>query len=66
MSGDVPYTLVDKDEPIRADASLESMAKLPPLEKNGTVTAGNAPGVNDGAAAMVLASEAYAQRHGRE
>ncbi len=66
VTGDVPFTLVDKDEPIRADSSLESMAKLPALEKGGTVTAGNAPGVNDGAAAVVLASEAYAQRQGRE
>jgi acetyl-CoA C-acetyltransferase len=66
VTGDVPYTLVDKDEPIRADASLEAMAKLPPLEKGGTVTAGNAPGVNDGAAALVLASEAYAKRGGFE
>jgi acetyl-CoA C-acetyltransferase len=66
VSGDAPFTLVDKDEPIRSDASLESMTKLPPLEKGGTVTAGNAPGVNDGAAAVVLASEAYATKHGRE
>jgi hypothetical protein len=42
------------------------MAKLPPLDKDGTVTAGNAPGVNDGAAALVLASEDYARRNGRE
>jgi acetyl-CoA C-acetyltransferase len=66
VTGDVPFTLVDVDEPIRADASLEAMAKLPPLDKDGTVTAGNAPGVNDGAAALVLASEEYAKRAGRE
>ena len=66
VTGDVPHTLVDKDEPIRADASLEAMAKLPPLDKDGTVTAGNAPGVNDGAAALVLASEDYARANGRE
>jgi acetyl-CoA acetyltransferase len=66
VTGDVPFTLVDKDEPIRPDASLESMSKLPPLDKGGTVTAGNAPGVNDGAAAVILSSEAYAQRNGRE
>ena len=66
VTGDVPFTLVDKDEPIRADASLESMAKLQPLDKDGTVTAGNAPGVNDGAAALVLSNEAYAQQSGRE
>ena len=66
VTGDVPHTVVDKDEPIRADASLASMAKLPPLDKDGTVTAGNAPGVNDGAAAVVLASEDYARGHGYE
>ena len=66
VTGDVPFTLVDKDEPIRADASLASMAKLPPLDKDGTVTAGNAPGVNDGAGAVVLASEDYARSHGYE
>jgi acetyl-CoA C-acetyltransferase len=66
VTGDVPHVLVDKDEPIRGDASLESMAKLSPLDAGGTVTAGNAPGVNDGAAAVVLASEAYARAHGIE
>lgn len=66
VTGDVPHTVVDKDEAIRADASLASMAKLPPLDKDGTVTAGNAPGVNDGAAAVVLASEDYARGHGYE
>ncbi len=66
VTGDAPFTLVDKDEPIRADVSMESMAKLPPLDKDGTVTAGNAPGVNDGAAALVLASEEYAVRNGCE
>ena len=40
------------------------MAKLKPLERNGTVTAGNAPGVNDGAAALILADADYAQEHG--
>ncbi len=44
-----PRTLVDKDEPIRADTTVEVAGKLPPLDKDGTVTAGNAPGVNDGA-----------------
>jgi acetyl-CoA C-acetyltransferase len=66
VTGDVPFTLVDKDEPIRADTTLASLAKLPPLDRDGTVTAGNAPGVNDGAAALVLASEDYARSHGRE
>jgi acetyl-CoA C-acetyltransferase len=66
VTGDVPFTLVDKDESVRADASLEAMAKLSPLDKGGTVTAGNAPGVNDGACALVLTDEAYARSEGRE
>ena len=64
VTGDVPHTSLDRDEAVRLDASLEAMAKLKPLEKDGTVTAGNAPGVNDGAAALVLASTNYAQAHG--
>ena len=55
VTGDVPTRRVDRDEPVRADASLEAMAKLKPLDAGGTITAGNAPGVNDGAAALVLA-----------
>jgi acetyl-CoA C-acetyltransferase len=66
LTGDVPFTLVDKDEAIRYDASLEAMAKLKPLDAGGTVTAANAPGVNDGGAALVIASEAYAREHGYE
>jgi acetyl-CoA C-acetyltransferase len=66
VTGDAPFTLVDKDEPIRADTTLEGLAKLPALDKDGTVTAGNAPGVNDGAAALVLSSEDYARRQGAE
>jgi acetyl-CoA C-acetyltransferase len=49
---------------VRPDASLASMAKLAPLDPGGTITAGNAPGVNDGAAALVLSSADYAQRNG--
>ncbi|HEV3157567.1 MAG TPA: hypothetical protein VGZ00_09510 [Candidatus Baltobacteraceae bacterium] len=64
VTGEVPYTLVDRDEAVRADASLESMRKLAPLDAGGTLTAGNAPGVNDGAAAVVLASDDYARAHG--
>lgn len=64
--GDVPSTLVDRDEGVRADASLEAMAKLKPIDKDGTITAGNAPGVNDGAAALVLCDEEYAAAHGYE
>jgi acetyl-CoA C-acetyltransferase len=66
VTGDVPFTLVDKDEPIRPETTVQTLAKLPPLDKDGTVTAGNAPGVNDGAAAVVLASEDYAKAHGLE
>jgi len=56
--------LFDTDEHVRADASLEDMAKLKTaFKKDGTVTAGNASGINDGAAALVLASaEAVEQR----
>jgi acetyl-CoA C-acetyltransferase len=66
VTGDVPFTLVDRDEPVRLDASLGAMAKLKPLDAGGTITAGNAPGVNDGAAALVLASDDYANRNGIE
>jgi acetyl-CoA acetyltransferase len=66
VTGDVPHSVVEKDEPIRPDTSIESLGKLPPLDKDGTVTAGNAPGVNDGAAAVILASEDYARNHGRD
>ncbi|HLX25944.1 MAG TPA: thiolase family protein [Candidatus Cybelea sp.] len=66
ITGNQPHTVVDRDEAVRADASLEAMAKLRPLEKNGTVTAGNAPGVNDGAAAMILSDASYAAQHGLE
>jgi len=47
--------LIDRDEPIRADATPETLATLKPaFKKDGTVTAGNAPGVNDGASALVV------------
>lgn len=55
------------DEGPRADTSLEKMAALPPIfVKDGTVTAGNAPGVNDGAGALVLMSEEKAIRLGKK
>ena len=54
-----------KDEHFREDVCLESMARLrPAFAKDGTVTAGNASGMNDAAAAVVLASSAYANSHG--
>ncbi|MBV8424174.1 MAG: thiolase family protein [Candidatus Eremiobacteraeota bacterium] len=64
--GEIPSVLVDRDEAVRSDASLAAMAKLAPIDKGGTITAGNAPGVNDGAAALVLADPAYAKSQGHE
>ncbi len=56
---------VDKDEHPRPDTTLEQLAKLKPFVRNpGTITAGNASGVNDGAAAMIIASEAAVKAHG--
>jgi 3-oxoadipyl-CoA thiolase len=57
-------TIVDKDEHPRAGTTVETLAKLRALFPNGTVTAGNASGVNDGAAALIIASEAAARKHG--
>jgi acetyl-CoA C-acetyltransferase len=58
-------TLFDTDEGPRRDASLESLAKLRPVFRpTGRVTAGNASTLNDGAAATVIASRAYAEAHG--
>ena len=57
--------VVDRDEPIRPDTSLEALARLrPAFEEGGTVTAGNAPPITDGAAAVVVAHPEYAQAHG--
>ena len=58
-------TVVENDEHPRPDTTLEMLAKLKtPFRDPGTVTAGNASGVNDGAAALILASEEGAKRHG--
>jgi 3-oxoadipyl-CoA thiolase len=58
-------TVVDQDEHLRPDTTLEQLAKLKPIVRSdGTVTAGNASGVNDGAAAMIVANEAAVRRHG--
>jgi acetyl-CoA C-acetyltransferase len=55
--------VISRDESIREDTSVESLAKLKPaFKKDGTVTAGNAPGVNDGAAATVVMAAEVAQR----
>ncbi len=57
----------DTDEPVRADASLEALRKLKPaFKEGGTVTAGNAPGLNDGASAVVVTSADRAQSLGVE
>ncbi|PBB91477.1 3-oxoadipyl-CoA thiolase [Mesorhizobium sp. WSM3864] len=57
--------VVSKDEHPRAGTTIEALAKLPtPFRQGGTVTAGNASGVNDGAAALIIASEAAARKHG--
>lgn len=58
--------LVETDEAPRRDTSLESLAKLrPAFGKDGTITAGNAPGVNDGACALVLMNEERAAKEGK-
>jgi acetyl-CoA C-acetyltransferase len=61
--GDIAF---DTDEHVRADASLADMAKLRPVfvKENGTVTAGNASGINDGAAALVLMERSAAEKKG--
>src|SRR5271170_1454880 len=57
--------VVDKDEHPRPDTTLDNLQKLKPIVRNpGTITAGNASGINDGAAAMILASEEALKAHG--
>ena len=57
--------VMDADEPIRADTTAEGLSKLKTVfKKDGTVTAGNAPGMNDGAAALVVASAAAVEKRG--
>lgn len=58
-------TIFDTDEAPRRDTTLDGLAGLKPaFQKNGKVTAGNAPGLNDGAAAVIVASRAYADKNG--
>lgn len=58
---------VDTDEAPRANSTIDALAKLKPaFGKDGTITAGNAPGINDGAAAMVLMSEERAAKEGKK
>jgi acetyl-CoA C-acetyltransferase len=62
-----PAILFDKDESVREDSSIEALANLKPaFKKDGTVTAGNAPGVNDGASALVVTSLERARAMGVE
>ncbi len=57
--------IFDTDEHPRASTTIEALTKLRPIvRENGTVTAGNASGINDGAAAMIIASEAAVKKHG--
>ena len=60
-------TTVEIDEAPRADTNLETLSKLPPIFlEDGTHTAGNAPGVNDGAGALVAASDEWAKANGKQ
>jgi acetyl-CoA C-acetyltransferase len=60
-------TVVEVDEAPRRDSTLEVLAKLPPIFlKDGSHTAGNSPGVNDGGGAIVLASDEWAKRNGKQ
>jgi len=63
---DSPPASVNSDEHPRRDATMEALAKLKPLFEGGVVTAGNASGVNDGAAALVVASRSWGERQGRK
>jgi 3-oxoadipyl-CoA thiolase len=56
--------IVDRDEHPRPGTTMEALRLLKPVDGKGTVTAGNASGINDGAAAMMLASESAANKHG--
>ena len=63
----VPVGDVSADEGIRRDTSLEKLARLKPaMDPQGTITAGNAPGVNDGASCVIVCSEEFARRRGLE
>ena len=62
LAGKHGSTIIDSDEPIRRDTSRAALAALKPaFQPQGRITAGNAPGLNDGAAAVVIASRAYAE-----
>src|SRR5580765_6417184 len=63
---DAPGEKVSADEHPRRDSSMEALAKLKPLFEGGVVTAGNASGVNDGAAALILGSRKWGERSGKK
>ena len=63
---DAPPVMVELDEHPRRDATLESLAKLKALYEGGVVTAGNASGVNDGAAALVIGSRRWGEKNGKK
>ena len=63
---DSPREMVSLDEHPRRDSTLDSLAKLKPLFEGGVVTAGNASGVNDGAAALIIASRKWGEKHGKQ
>jgi acetyl-CoA C-acetyltransferase len=63
---DAPPVTVEADEHPRRDSTLESLAKLKPLYEGGVVTAGNASGVNDGAAALIIASRKWGEKNGKQ
>lgn len=65
LSGRKGPVSFSKDEANRPDTTVESLAKLKPaFRKDGTITAGNAPGINSGAAAMIVAERSFAEKHG--
>ncbi|MEO8636053.1 MAG: acetyl-CoA C-acetyltransferase [Gemmatimonadales bacterium] len=65
VAGKGGAVMMDRDESPRKESTIDSLAKLKPaFQKDGSVTAGNAPGLNDGASALVVASLAFAKAHG--
>ncbi len=63
---DAPPTVVDADEHPRRDSTMDSLKKLKPLFEGGVVTAGNASGVNDGAAALIIGSKSWGEKKGKK
>jgi acetyl-CoA C-acetyltransferase len=66
LAGKKESVTVSADEHPRRDSTLESLAKLKPLFEGGVVTAGNASGVNDGAAALLIGSKAWGEKKGKQ